>query len=60
MRNTIAVLAGVVVLAACGRAPSSKWADHMGDIPFVVGQEAGMRQASASHRQPMYFFTATW
>jgi hypothetical protein len=40
--------------------PDPKWKDHVGDIPFVVGQEAGMRLASASGRTPMYFFTATW
>ena len=60
MRQAAALLlVPLAALAACGP-PKSKWADHKGDIPFVVGQAAGMRQAEASGRPPMYFFTATW
>jgi hypothetical protein len=54
------LLVAVAALAACGKSPASKWADHKGDIPFVVGQAAGMSQATATGRPPMYFFTATW
>jgi hypothetical protein len=41
-------------------AERAKWGDHMGDLPFVVGYEKGMKQAAATGRTPMYFFTATW
>lgn len=38
----------------------AKWGDHMGDLPFVVGSEAGAKAAAAAGRTPLYFFTATW
>jgi ABC-type glycerol-3-phosphate transport system substrate-binding protein len=61
----LALLAAAAALAACGKASSmagadSKWADHVGNIPFVLGQEKGIQQAKATGRTPMYFFTATW
>lgn len=46
--------------AAAPAAAKSKWADHLGDVPFVVGYEAGTKAAAESGRPPMYFFTATW
>jgi hypothetical protein len=49
-----------VTAPAADAADRAKWGDHMGDLPFVVGYEKGMKQAAASGRQPMYFFTATW
>ena len=63
MRQVAAFLVpALLALAACGNSsgPDSKWAEHMGDIPFVVGQAKGVRIATSSGRQPMYFFTATW
>lgn len=64
MKALAAVLVAAVAFAACGR-PSRpgvdpKWADHVGDLPFVVGMAKGMSQATATGRPPMYFFTATW
>jgi len=56
----VSIVAVAAALAACGKGGGSKWADHKGDIPFVVGQAAGMRSAKTSGRPPMYFFTATW
>ncbi len=57
----VSIVAVAAALVACGKGGgASKWADHKGDIPFVVGQDAGMRSAKASGRPPMYFFTATW
>jgi hypothetical protein len=62
MRTTVVALvlaAGAAV--ACGKGGgSSKWDDHKGDIPFLIGQAAGARAVAATHRPPMYFFTATW
>lgn len=64
MKSLAAVLVATVALAACGKASTPgvdpKWAEHVGDIPFVVGMSNGMSQATASGRPPMYFFTATW
>ncbi len=64
----LAALAAVPCLAARADEPAaaapaaakSKWSDHMGDVPFVVGYEAGTKAAAESGRPPLYFFTATW
>ena len=36
------------------------WAEHMGDIPFLVGRAAGDAEAAFTGKPPMYFFTTTW
>jgi len=36
------------------------WTEHMGDIPFFVGREAGEAEAEFTGKPPMYFFTTTW
>jgi thiol-disulfide isomerase/thioredoxin len=41
-------------------AEDAKWADDVGDIPFVIGLAAGTKAAAASGRPPMYYFTTTW
>ena len=41
-------------------AEKAKWGEHMGDLPFVVGYEKGMKEVEFTGRPPMYFFTATW
>lgn len=59
---------GVVSPAACGgdaapdaaKAEREKWAEHMGDLPFVIGYEKGMKEVEFTGKPPMYFFTATW
>ena len=63
----IAAAALVVVLgafAADSRAASDaekeKWGEHMGDLPFVVGYDKGMKEVEFTGKPPMYFFTATW
>jgi len=38
----------------------AKWADDVGDVPFVVGLDAGTKAVAASGRPPMYYFTTTW
>ena len=49
-----------VAVPAADPAERAKWGDHMGDLPFVVGYEKGMKAAATSGRPPLYFFTATW
>ncbi len=60
----VALLAGAAALAACGKSPPAdvdpKWADHVGDIPFVVGRARGESRAAETGRPPMYYFTAVW
>ncbi|MFT7619919.1 MAG: hypothetical protein ACI97A_003576 [Planctomycetota bacterium] len=36
------------------------WADHKGDIPFIVGYELGMAEVKFTGKPAMLFFTATW
>ena len=54
------------VLAVPGSAPAAdsaereKWGEHMGDLPFIVGYDKGMKEVEFTGRPPMYFFTATW
>jgi hypothetical protein len=45
---------------ASADAEREKWAEHMGDLPFVIGYEKGMKEVEFTGRPPMYFFTATW
>jgi hypothetical protein len=74
MRNvTVPVLALSLAIGALGALSSptpvavaadtsdkQKWAEHMGDLPFVIGYEKGMKEVEFTGRPPMYFFTATW
>ena len=41
-------------------AEAKDWAEHMGDIPFLVGRAAGDAEAAFTGKPPMYFFTTTW
>ncbi len=45
---------------AADTAEHDKWAEHMGDLPFVIGYAKGMKEVEFTGRPPMYFFTATW
>ena len=38
----------------------TKWEEHMGDLPFIIGYEKGMKQVELTGKPPMYFFTTTW
>lgn len=46
--------------AVTGAAEKEKWAHHMGDLPFIVGYEAGMKEVEFTGKPPLLFFTATW
>jgi hypothetical protein len=45
---------------AADAAEKEKWGEHMGDLPFIVGYEKGMKEVEFTGRPPMYFFTTTW
>jgi len=71
MRSIASTLFVVLAVAAgCGRPPAKpgtaaaavdpKWAEDVGDLPFVVGLDAGGKAVSASGRPAMYYFTTTW
>ncbi len=67
-------LASILGLAAIGpfAAPASaedppaadaertKWAEHMGDLPFVIGFDKGMKEVEFTGRPPIVFFTADY
>lgn len=36
------------------------WTEHKGDIPFIIGREAGMKEAEFSGKPVLFFYTATW
>lgn len=41
-------------------AERKKWADLMGDLPFVIGYERGLKEVEFTGKPPMFFFCATW
>ena len=42
-------------------APAEKdWSRHKGDIPFIVGREAGMKEVEFTGKPILFFYTATW
>jgi hypothetical protein len=52
-----AVLASGLALA--GDAPATDWSKHMGDLPFVVGMDAGRAEVKFTGRPAMLFFTSS-
>lgn len=65
MRTWIAPLAlaatFLVAPAPATAGPADKdWSDHMGNIPFIVGSEKGIKEAEFTGKPILYFFTATW
>ncbi len=42
------------------KAAGKDWTDHMGDIPFILGRQAGLKEAEFTGRPIFYFYTATW
>ena len=41
-------------------AAEKDWSKHKGNIPFIVGREAGMKEAEFSGKPILFFYTATW
>lgn len=58
--RAVVALAALVAVAAHAEEGADKWADHKGNLPFVVGYAAGLEQVELTGRPPMYFFTTTW
>ena len=62
MRTLQAVVAAIVVsgLAFAGDGPAGKdWSKHMGDVPFVVGMDAGRAEVKFTGKPAMLFFTSS-
>jgi hypothetical protein len=60
---SLLALASLLPLPAAAQegAPAGKdWKDHMGDIPFLVGREAGLREVEFTGKPILFFYTATW
>jgi hypothetical protein len=71
LRPLVITLAALACFAPCADSTAradetqaeetkDKWAEHRGDLPFVVGYEKGMAQVKMTGKPPMYFFTTTW
>lgn len=41
-------------------AAAKDWSKHTGDIPFILGREAGMREVEFTGKPVLFFYTATW
>jgi hypothetical protein len=56
-----AALSLAALVGAAASAPAdderSRWAKHMGDVPFIVGFDDGMKEVEYTGRPPMLFFT---
>ncbi len=51
---------GTPAPAPKGAEGQKDWADHMGNIPFIIGREAGMKEVEFSGKPVLFFYTATW
>ena len=69
MKSTWVLAAALLAGSFAGVAPADgtaataeheKWGEHMGDLPFIVGYDKGMKEVEYTGKPPMYFFTATW
>lgn len=58
--GALAVLSSSSPAPAADSAEKQKWGEHMGDVPFIVGYEKGMKEVEFTGKPPMWFFTATW
>lgn len=36
------------------------WSKHVGDIPFIIGREAGMKEVEFTGKPILFFYTTTW
>jgi hypothetical protein len=57
MLATVAVLAGAAI--AGDAKPTTDWTKHMGDLPFVVGMEAGRSEVKFTGKPAMLFFSSS-
>lgn len=58
--GTLGVLSAPAPAPAASDAEKEKWGEHMGDLPFIVGYAAGMKEVEFTGKPPMLFFTTTW
>ena len=57
-RFALFLLLGITLLSGCGG--SEGWGDHTQGLPFVMGYEAGLKEAAAKNKPAMMFVTTTW
>ncbi len=64
MRKTLlaaaVALAAFTVPAPAQESGAKDWKDHVGDIPFIVGREEGMKEVEFTGKPILYFYTTTW
>jgi len=56
--RSLAVVALLSGLALAGDAKPKDWTAHMGDLPFVVGMDAGRAEVKFTGKPAMLFFTS--
>jgi hypothetical protein len=55
-----AVVAFAASALSSDKGDRAKWKDHMGDVPFVLGSEDGMKEVTKTGKPPLFFFTADY
>lgn len=60
--TSTALIFAIVTCVGCTSEPSGakSWSDHTQGLPFVMGYEAGLQQASSQGKPAMLFVTTTW
>ncbi|MGE3966031.1 MAG: hypothetical protein AB7I09_18185 [Planctomycetota bacterium] len=58
--GALALSPGLAIAQDKGTEDRAKWADHMGDIPFLLTYAKGLAESKLTGRPMMVFFTATW
>jgi hypothetical protein len=59
LTSGLAVLALFSSIALAGDAKPKDWSAHMGDLPFVVGMDAGRAEVKFTGKPAMLFFTSS-
>jgi hypothetical protein len=59
LMSGLAVLALLSSVALAGDAKPKDWSAHMGDLPFVVGMDAGRAEVKFTGKPAMLFFTSS-
>ncbi len=51
---------GTKAPAGSGESEQKDWSSHKGNIPFIIGREAGMKEVEFTGKPILFFYTATW
>lgn len=54
---SLAASIGLALLVTGGVTAGDKWAEHTGNVDFVIGYEKGLKEAEFSGKPMLVFFT---